>query len=61
MSSVYKKRMKLLSLMIALTLFFIQNQEADTAHAHGADGEPPVETVKETAKKVVRSLLNPGE
>lgn len=59
-STLNKNRLKLLSLLIALTLFYIQNQEMDTAYAEPVE-DPPIESVKESAKKMARSLVVPGE
>lgn len=59
-STLNKNRLKLLSLLIALTLFYIQNQETDTAYAEPVE-DPPIESVKESAKKMARSLVIPGE
>ncbi|SMO63431.1 hypothetical protein [Melghirimyces algeriensis] len=54
-----KTSLKLISVLMALALFFIHHPETEAIDASPATGEKKVETVKETAEKVARSLVNP--
>lgn len=52
-----KRRIQLISLLIALALFVIQSHETGTARAFSK--EEPLKKMKETAEKVTRSLIKP--
>lgn len=58
-SILRKTSLKLISVLMALALFFIHHPETEAIDASPATGEKKVETVKETAEKVARSLVNP--
>ncbi|WP_188430146.1 hypothetical protein [Kroppenstedtia guangzhouensis] len=50
-----KRRIQLISLMIALALFVIQNHDTGTAHAFSKP--KPLEKMKETIEKIAHSLI----
>ncbi|MFD1425429.1 hypothetical protein JOD24_000146 [Kroppenstedtia sanguinis] len=52
-----KRRIQFISLLIALTLFVIQNQDTGTAHAFSKPNQP-LEKVKETIEKITHSLTS---
>ncbi|MFD1396701.1 hypothetical protein ACFQ49_12200 [Kroppenstedtia eburnea] len=51
-----KRRIQLISLLIALALFVIQNHDTGTAHAFSRPTQP-LEKVKEAIEKIAHSLI----